>query len=238
MTTYYKAIRPDGGSFHAPGFMWATEPGGVTTHPDYRGGDGADGYLSVATVPTDCTGMRWPCRLLEVEPVGDVFTPDPAGLPNKRAGKAFRTVREVDAHAVFGPQGVHVVELIERAGRLTPDEAVRLKAAEYAARVAARDAAECAAWDATRYAAWYAARVAARDATRVAAWYAARVAARVAARDAAECAAWDAAWYAAEALVVRDLIGSHGFTQQHYDALTGPWASAISPAHPDDGKGE
>lgn len=28
------------------------------------------GWLSVATVPTDCTGMRWPCRLLEVEPVG------------------------------------------------------------------------------------------------------------------------------------------------------------------------
>jgi hypothetical protein len=33
---------------------------------------------------------------------------------------------------------------------------------------------------------------------------------------------------------VRDLIGSYGFTQAHYDLLTGPWARVIGPAHPDD----
>ena len=51
-------------------------------------------------------------------------------------------------------------------------------------------------------------------------------------------AAWDAAWGAvrgaARALVVRDLIGEHGFTQDHYDLLTGPWRRVIGPVHPDD----
>ena len=52
--------------------------------------------------------------------------------------------------------------------------------------------------------------------------------------DAAWSASWDAAWYAAWALVVRDLIGSHGFTQQHYDTLSGPWRKAVGPIHADD----
>ena len=43
-----------------------------------------------------------------------------------------------------------------------------------------------------------------------------------------------AARNAAGSAVVRDLIGSHGFTQQHYDLLTGPWRKAIGPIHPDD----
>lgn len=47
-------------------------------------------------------------------------------------------------------------------------------------------------------------------------------------------AARDAARDAAGALVVRDLVGQHGLTQAHYDTLTGPWASALGPAHPDD----
>jgi hypothetical protein len=71
-----------------------------------------------------------------------------------------------------------------------------------------------------------------------AAWDAARAAARDAAWDAARTAAWNAAWEAAGAatgaLVARDLIGHHGYTQAHYDLLTGPWASVIGPVHPDD----
>ena len=63
-----------------------------------------------------------------------------------------------------------------------------------------------------------------------AAWDAAWGAARGAARD----AAWGAAWDAARAIVVRDLIGTHGFTQAHYDTLTGPWRKVIGPVHPDD----
>ena len=59
-----------------------------------------------------------------------------------------------------------------------------------------------------------------------AAWAAARAAAR------------DAAWAAALALAVRDLIGEHGFTQAHYDTLTGPWRTVIGPVHPDDAEVE
>ena len=71
-----------------------------------------------------------------------------------------------------------------------------------------------------------------------AAWDAARVAARVAAWVAAWDAAWDAARGAARGaasgLVVRDLIGQHGFNQAHYDLLTQPWATVIGKVHPDD----
>lgn len=75
---------------------------------------------------------------------------------------------------------------------------------------------------------------AARVAARVAAWDAARVAVWDAVWDAVWVAAGDAVWDAARALVVRDMIGQHGFTQAHYDALTRPWATVIGPAHPDD----
>jgi hypothetical protein len=63
---------------------------------------------------------------------------------------------------------------------------------------------------------------AARDAARSAAWGAARG------------AAWGVAWAAARGLVVRDLIGQHGFEQHHYDTLTWPWATVIGPVHPGD----
>ena len=51
---------------------------------------------------------------------------------------------------------------------------------------------------------------------------------------AARAAAWAAARDAAVALVVRDLIGQHGLTQDHYDTLTRPWRTVIGPIHPDD----
>jgi hypothetical protein len=35
-------------------------------------------------------------------------------------------------------------------------------------------------------------------------------------------------------LVIRHVIGQHGFTQEHYDLLTGPWRKVIGPVHPDD----
>ena len=86
VTTYYKAVRPDGMSFYDAGFRWVPETGpveGVVTLPSadgdtWPGGD-ASQYLSVSAVPTDCTGMWWPCRLLVVEPVEGypVATPQP-----------------------------------------------------------------------------------------------------------------------------------------------------------------
>ena len=127
---------------------------------------------------------------------------------------------------VFGPQWEPLCALVLRAARLTPGEMEGLAVARAAAWDAARYAARDAAGDAARDAAWYAAGDAAGDA----AWYAARYAAWYAARYAAR----DAAWYAAGALVVRDLISPDGFTQAHYDVLTGLWRKVIGPVHPDD----
>ena len=158
--TFFKAVRPDGGSFHDPTFRWLPEDGVIpeggwlVEHPAPAGrigkssGASASGYLSVATVPTDCTGFRWPCRLLEVEPVGRACLDD--FYASKRRVRAARVLRELDPRLALGPQGEQVAALIERAGRLTPDEKRRLVAAWVAARGAARDAARGAARDAAR----------------------------------------------------------------------------------------
>ena len=217
--TYYKAIRPDGASFYDPTFRWLPEgwesgnpipTDWVVRHPnpgakiDSGSGAHASRYLSVATVPTDCTGFQWPCVLLEVEAVGQACLDDQH--PHKRRIYAARVIRELPAHEVFGPQGAEVVAILDRAAKLTAEEVQNLAAAWVAARDAARDAAWVAAWDAARDAAWVAARVAAW----VAAWVAARDAAWVAARD------------AAVATLARDLI-----TTEHHDLLIGPWRAVM-----------
>ena len=244
--TYYKAVRPNGASFHNPGFRWLPEgwtsgdpiPDGWTvTHPNYSPtACDAGYYLSAATVATDCAGMAWPCVLLEVEPVGEVRTPHPSGLPHERAAAAWRVVRELPATDALGPQGAVVAALIERAGRLSVDEAKRLDAAWDAAWTAARDAAWGAAWTAAREAAWTAAWEAAREAAREAAWEAAIDSAWDAAWGAARTAAWEAARTAAReaartalGLIARDLI-----SRDHYDMLTLPWRSVVGPIHADD----
>jgi hypothetical protein len=228
MDYYYKAVRPNGTDFYTGTIKY--EVGLRVSHPTSkkRTKDDPSTYLSVSTVPTDCTGFGWPCRLFRVEGVGRAMKA--TDLPNKRAFLSVDVIEELPAHMVFGPQGQHVVALIERAGRLTRDEAKQL--------FVARDTT----WPLARGAARVAARVAARGAARVAAgvaaWNAAWDAAWDAAWNAAGEIAWGAAWNAAGeiawALVVRDLIGSSGFTQAHYDTLTGPWRTAIGPVHPDD----
>ena len=226
--TYFKAVRMDGTDFYTGIVRWLPpvgeplpEGGLIVRHPTARKRTtgGAAHYLSVATVPTDCTGMGWPCRLARVERTrAAVWQPDPDGLPNKAASWQWRVVEELDATLTLGPQGREVAALIERAARLTGDEVAGLATAWYAtgddawyaARYTTRDAAVVAA----RYAAWYA--------TGAAAWDAARYTPRDAAWDAARYAARYAVWYAASALTVRDLIST-----ERYDTLTRPWASVI-----------
>ena len=168
MTTYYKAVRPDGTDFFSGQVRWlppAGEPlpegGLVVRHPTATTpslGDDAADYLSVSTVPTDCTGMQWPCRLARVEAVDTaVWTPNAAALPNKRAAVVWRVVAEVDAWQALGPQGREVAAIIDRARMLTADELRQLTATWSAAWGTA--------WDA----AWGTARGAARDAARDAA---------------------------------------------------------------------
>ena len=198
--TYYKAVRPDGTDFYSGLVAW-DRVGEIVEHPDpgSPGEDDARGYLSVAVSPSDCTGMKWPCRLLVVEPVEGfpVWEPTPI-LPSKRAAHAWRVVRELPAYEALGPNGAEVVVFL---GLLPTLTSAQCRAARGAARYAARGAARYAAMDAARYAARDAARYAAMDA----------------AVDAAMDAAVDAAW----ALVVRDLI-----TTEQFDILTAPMRDA------------
>ena len=207
--TFYKAVRPDGTDFYTGtvNYAAALKSGKQTSALSGEGPFPGEGWYHLATVPTECVGMSWPCRLFEVEPVGDQ-TLD-TRHPHKIGCSSVRVVREVDGHIALGPQGAEVVALISRLKALSADEVKRLGAA--------------------RGAAWYATGGASRYAAQDAAGYAARYA--CAARYAARYAAQDAAG----ALVIRDLIGeSPGWDQGAYDLLTGPWRSVIGPAHPDD----
>ena len=156
MTTYYKATRPDGTDFHTGtvDYAAALASGETITHPVGDITRGAESYLSVATVPTDCTGMLWPCRLFAVEVVGDYKHPASPDLPNKVAAAAVRVIAEFPAHESLGPQGEHIAAMVTRAHALTLDEFNRLDATRDAAWDATRDAARDAAWNAAWDAAW------------------------------------------------------------------------------------
>ena len=202
--TYWKAVREDGTDFYSGTVRWAPEQGDIpaegiaVAHPTSTAwGEDHSTHLCASTSPTDCTGFKWPCRLLEMEPVAEVH--EHAG--SKVSALSWRVVRELPAMQALGPQGAAVAALIDGLRRLDAEALARLADA----RVAAWDAA----WDAV----WGAVRVAARGAVRVAA------------RDAARDAAWDAAWDAADAavaLVVWDLI-----TSEHRDTLTAPIRTAL-----------
>lgn len=214
-TTYYKATRPDGTDFHTGIIHY--EVGNTVVHP-WPHKDDPTGYLSVSTVPTDCTSCEWPLRLLEVE-ADKVWTAKQ--LPNKRCTHSVRVVRELDATLALGPQGVEVAALIERCKTLTSDKfnnpvTIRTASAMAASRADALNADRDAAWDADRDASWEAVWRAAWEATI----------------DTTNNVSWNAA-SAAVALLCRDLIGTD-FTQAHYDLLTGPWRRVIGPLHPDD----
>jgi hypothetical protein len=229
MSVYFKSTRPDGRDFYTGTVDYAAALASGEPLPALSGQGSfpGPGWYHLATVPTECVGMSWPCRLFEVEPVGDVFMD--SAHPHKIGARSVRVLREIEAHRVFGPQGEQVVTLIERCLTLSAAEVDRLAAAWGAAWdtwAVARDAAWGAAWDT-----W----AVARDAAWAAAWDTWAVA-WDAARGAMSGASWNAARDAAVALLCRDLIGqSPGWDQDAYNLLTGPWRDVIGPIHPDDG---
>lgn len=146
--TCYKATRPDGTDFQTGTVLY--EIGTVVNHPasNEMVPNEPSTYLSVSTEKADCTGFKWPCRLFEVEPIGEVL--DGLGASkHKRACLKLKVVRELPAWEALGPNGEMVAALIEKAKTMTPDQVEAL----YGARGAARDAAGYAAWDAARGAA-------------------------------------------------------------------------------------
>lgn len=214
---YFKAVRMDGTDWWSGTVRWLPEDGIIpeggwlVEHPTPGpvGDCDAGGYLSVATIPTDCTGMGWPTRLLRVEPVGEVWTPHPDTLPRKRAAHSWRVIEERPAHEALGPQGREAAALIEIARGLTSDQMDALAAARDAAWGAAWGAAWNAAWNAALDAVWTTARAAARTAVWDAAWYVARAAAL----DAIDTVL---------AVLARDLISA-----EQYDLLTEPWRTVM-----------
>ena len=211
--TYWKAVREDGTDFYSGTVRWAPEQGDIpaegiaVAHPTSTAwGEDHSTHLCASTSPTDCTGFKWPCRLLEMEPVAEVH--EHAG--SKVSALSWRVVRELPAMQALGPQGAAVAALIDGLRRLDAEALARLADAWDTARHAARDAERDAAWDAAWVAAWDPAWDAALDAARRAAldaaWYATSVAASV----------------AAVALVIWDLIDP-----THRDALTAPIRRAL-----------
>ena len=102
MLSYYKSVRLNGTDFHTGETQWAPpegreapwivyHPSGRQEVPSTRPSD----FLSVATAPTDCTGMAWPCRLLQVRPVEGypVATPGRQEIANR--GEAHDLVAAV-----------------------------------------------------------------------------------------------------------------------------------------------
>lgn len=226
--TYWKATRPDGTDFHTGtvDYAAALESGVPVTAPVVGLADDhsfpGPRWLHLATVPTECVGMSWPCRLFEVAPTDDLGWDRPRH-EYKVGATSVRVLREIDAHVALGSQGVQVAALIERCATLTEDDVRRLDAA----------------WDAALYATWDATWSAARGAAWGAAWPADRDAAWEAAWEAARGTALDAAWITARdavrGLLLRDLIGQRpGWDQGAYDLLTGPWRQVIGPLHPGD----
>ena len=182
MTTYYKATRTDGTSFHDAKTTWTVGETVKINRLDRRKTMCGTGILHASDAPGESlVGGSWPCRLFEVE-----------GEPVAQEGHKFgfhelTVVRELPAWQALGPNGEAVAAPIEQVRSLTSEHAQRLASAWRAAWRAA--------WDAARYAAWDAARDAAWGAARNAAWYAAA----------------GMAGDAAAALVVRDLISDEQF---------------------------
>jgi hypothetical protein len=221
MTTYYKATRPDGRDFHTGriDYAKALADGATIKHKLGKPRDvDARHYLSVATVPGDCTGMTWPCRLFEVEAVGYTWAPHPDTLPNKVAALEVRVIRELPAETVFGSEAPAIVALLDTFEKLT---------------TAQRDALYKERWTIPGYSDAYR-RVAIRTA----------LAGRVglgAARHALRARLFNRdGWYvdytacgAALAVLLRPWLGK-GLTKKDYELLTRPWRKVVGAAHPDD----
>ena len=142
----------------------------------------------------------------------------------------LRDVTADDMIEVFGPNWMAVRDLVRRAAKLTGPEVYKLSA-EHAAVAGVE-----------KHAAWSAWLDAAREAAKDAASNTAKGASTEAGRAAEDsaCAAVgsftvsSAVENTARAVALRDRLLCTPEGAHHYATLTGPWATVIGPAHPDD----
>lgn len=214
---YYKAVREkDCRDFRTGTVHYAV--GTVVKHPTANAmiRNFPASYLSITTEPGESLiGGYWPCRLMRVEPIGDVLD-DLDVSPHKRAVLSMRVVEELPAHLALGPMGEHVAALLDRIRRLTEEQKRLLLPVEIHSWIS--DWVK--AWDATRDAALRSARMAARDATLNALYQAV-----VPVPDNKQRPMWGAT----AALVVRDVL-----PVEDYRRLTHAAAKVVGPLHPDD----
>jgi hypothetical protein len=121
---------------------------------------------------------------------------------------------------LYGPNGDEVAALIEIAKQLKEDEIRQLAAVRSVITDMTITTAKSAAWAAAR----------ATTPSMRAAWFAWDYAADVARSLNVDIDGWYAAMATGEAslaLVIKDLVGKHGFTQEHFDTLYGPWHEVI-----------
>lgn len=217
--TYYKATSLDGTDFYTGTINYAKAlvEGNTIEHPGPDTNAGARGYLSVATTPTDCTGMLWPCRLFEVEPENPWGTTD---FKNKRACFSLNVVRELPSHLTLGPQGEQLESLFKvfddwsNIKRLN-DSYVHVKSnAFYYERSTTEDLAHHSSKSNNRAAAWWTVCEYTIEAFR-----------GCSVRPGLKSVILNAA----TGLLVRDLIDT-----ESYNVLTEDWRYYVGPIHPGD----
>ncbi len=129
----------------------------------------------------------------------------------------------------YGPQTRQVKDLLERLRTASPEQLQMI----YGAYDAEVGGAAYAGYDSATSAACEGTDDAAADAYAAAAVYAVR-AAYAASRGVAGAIAGPAAYRAAFGLATRHLVGTCGYTMEHYETLVGPVAQVLGPLHPGD----
>lgn len=137
------------------------------------------------------------------------------------------SVSGADLEDTFGPQWKQVADFVRRAAAISAAERTALNvAAQEVSELFCRDAQVDYALDAAYESGWHVPWLAARQA----AWDAVKLSGvRFFEVDV------QAVVNAAGALALRHVVGTHGFEQSHYDALTYPWRAAIGVLHSADG---
>lgn len=124
MTTFFKAVRPNGRDFFSDSIDYgaALVSGEVLRHPaPHKRRDLPSTYFSVSVKPAETLyGSFWPARLFRVEPVGSVM--GSSVFKHKRAVSALRVIEELPAWQVFGPNGREVAAVVQREALVTLDE--------------------------------------------------------------------------------------------------------------------
>lgn len=176
MSTYFKAVRPEGTTFHDATFRWVPEDGDptgtVVRHPSTSTEILPAHLLTTSTEVAERTGFRWPARLLTVTPGDDVHAATHHVKPHEAMSREWRVTGEIPAWNAFGPNGKAVTDFVGSVRERSTGKAID---ARKAINAAWRSTAELGrvwalAWDVAREARRHAAADAAAAAAQRLVW--------------------------------------------------------------------